>query len=317
MAQRFLPRANGGGDFLEISLPSEGHQMRNPSNYREMTALEAELRSRGFSGKTVKSYIHYNKDFMRFIGKSMGDIDERDVKNYMRFLLENRSVSTATLALASIRFFANNVLMKDFECIKNPRREMRLPDVLSREEVTMMMDSTKNIKHRILLELLYGCGLRVSEAANLKTTDVSMHERIIHVRQGKERKDRIVPLPGKTAQKLEFFLKVRDDSNPYLIPSGRGGKMTTKTIYLIVKQAAERAGIKKNVHPHTMRHSFATHLLENGHDIRVIQRLLGHADIKTTQIYTHLSRDFLRNVTSPLDAMENNMNHDDPEVDPR
>ncbi len=299
IAQRFLQGVNDGRGYLEIS-PSEDCRLSDCVN--DARSLEIELKSRGFSKKTVKSYLYYNADFLRFVGKSAGEATEEDVKNYMAFLIENRSASTASLALAAIRFFSKRVLMKDFEHINNPKRETKLPDILTRDEVRKMIEMTSNIKHKILLELLYGCGLRVSEVVNLRITDVSVHERVIHVRNGKGGKDRMVPLPRLTAQKLEFFMKVRDENNPYLIPSARGGKITTKTVYLVVKQSAERARVRKNVHPHTLRHSFATHLLENGHDIRVIQKLLGHADIKTTQIYTHISRDFLRNVTSPLDS---------------
>jgi integrase/recombinase XerD len=302
ITQRFLPRADERSGYLEIPAFRGASLREDVEKPDSVTSLELELKSRGFSSKTLKSYLYYNRDFLRFVGKSMGDVDEQDVKEYMKFLIENRSVSTASLALASIRFFARKVLMKDFEGIDNPKREMKLPGVLSRQEVARMIEGTNNVKHRILLELLYGCGLRVSEAANLKVEDVCMHERVIHIRCAKGKKERIVPLPAKTAQKLEFFLRVRDDKNPYLIPSARGGKITTQTAYKIVRNAARKAGIRKNVHPHTLRHSFATHLLENGHDIRVIQRLLGHADIKTTQVYTHVSREFLRNVTSPLDA---------------
>ena len=222
--QRFHPNVDDSREFQPFpsgDTPPSGGEGDFP---RKMRTLETELRSRGFSIRTVKSYLYHNKEFIRFVGKRLGDVTESDVKSYMAFLLENQSPSTANLALASIKFFCRSVLMRDMDGIENPKRESRLPQVLTRDEVVRMMDSTKNIKHKILLELLYGCGLRVSEISSLETNDVNMYERMLHVRNGKGKKDRFIPLPRRTAQKLEFFLRIRDDDEPCLIPSSRGEK---------------------------------------------------------------------------------------------
>lgn len=269
-----------------------------------MDQLELELRAKGFSRKTIKSYLYHNRDFLRFLGKKLGYTTESDVKKYITFLLENNSPQTARLALSAIKFFYKHVLGVDFYDISNPKKEHKLPVILTREEASSLIGAIKNIKHRILLELMYGCGFRVSEVVKLKKQDVDLKEGILRIHLGKGKKDRLVPIPVKLSNKLSFYLRLRDDENPYVLPSKRGGCLCIKTCQEIVKNAAKKAGIKKSISPHTLRHSFATHLLEQGTDIRIIQRLLGHKDIKTTQLYTQVSTQILKSVVSPLDTLE-------------
>ena len=164
-----------------------------------------------------------------------------------------------------------------------------------------MIDFTLNIKHKLILKVLYGCGLRVSEITGLKKEDINFNEDLIHIRLAKGKKDRFVKIPESLKEDLESYCKLNKDE--ILFPSNRGGKLTKKTIGKIVENSAKKAGITKDVYPHLLRHSFATHLLENGTDLRIIQKLLGHSDIKTTQIYTQISQASIKNVKSPLDNL--------------
>jgi len=164
-----------------------------------------------------------------------------------------------------------------------------------------MLENTNNIKHNLIIKLLYGCGLRVGEVVNLNARDIDFDRELIHVRLAKGRKDRFVKIPGSVDKDLRNYLGLLQGE--ILFPSNRTGKLTIESIQEIVKQSAKRAGIKKRVYPHLLRHSFATHLLENGTDLRIIQKLLGHSDIKTTQIYTQISQASIKNVKSPLDSL--------------
>jgi integrase/recombinase XerD len=173
--------------------------------------------------------------------------------------------------------------------------------VLTPEEVKMLIDSTGNVKHRLIIKLLYGCGLRVSEVVNLKGHDFDFGEGLMHIRLSKGRKDRFVKIPESMHEELSAYSMLNDSD--VFFPSARGGKLSTATVQKIVKSASERAGIKKDISPHTLRHSFATHLLEGGTDLRVIQKLLGHSDIKTTQIYTQVSTQSIKKIKSPIDSL--------------
>jgi len=164
-----------------------------------------------------------------------------------------------------------------------------------------MIEKTTNTKHRLILKLLYGCGLRLGEIINLKREDVNFKEGLIKINLAKGRKDRFVKIPNSVEVELESYCTL--DNNRILFVSNRGGKLTTKSIQKIVQNAARKAEIKKRVYPHLLRHSFATHLLEAGTDLRIIQKLLGHSDVKTTQIYTQVSQANIRNIKSPLDNL--------------
>lgn len=264
--------------------------------------LKLGLKYGGFSGRTLETYLFHNRDFLRFLGRSMESTSEEDIKRYIAFIMENRSPATAGLALSAIKFFYKQVLGRDFYYLPNPGREHRLPAILTREEASRLIGAVKNIKHRILLELMYGCGLRVSEALNLKIRDIDFPRRIIKV-FGKGRKVRQVPIPRRLARDLEFYSRFRNE-NPYVIPSARGGRLCVKSAQKIMERAARKAKIRKRISPHTLRHSFATHLLGQGTSIRVIQKLLGHARIQATQLYTQVSTSLLQSVTSPLDTLQ-------------
>ncbi len=209
---------------------------------------------------------------------------------------------TINLRISAVKFLYKEVLGKELR-INYMKKPKRLPEVLTQEEVVDVINSISNTKHRLLIETIYGCGLRVSEAIKLRKEDVRFGEGVIFIRQGKGRKDRIVTLPVSISNRVRAYFEARNDANPYVFDSSRGGHLTTMSVQKIIKKATKKAGIEKNVHVHTLRHSYATHLLEQGTDLRIIQRLLGHADIKTTQLYTQVSTALIKNVKSPLDTL--------------
>jgi len=185
--------------------------------------------------------------------------------------------------------------------IPHPKRNKKIPEVLTLGEVKKLIGVINNIKHKLIVKLLYGCGLRVSELVNLKKQDFNFAEGLIHIKLSKGKKDRFVKIPDSIKEELENYYKLNNEE--IFFPSARGGKLSTKSIQLIIKNSAKTAGIKKNISPHTLRHSFATHLLEQGIDLRIIQKLLGHSDIKTTQIYLSVSSQTIKNIKSPLDNL--------------
>ena len=186
--------------------------------------------------------------------------------------------------------------------MKDQEKKKKLPNILSKKEIQLLFNSTYNLKHLTILAVIYSCGLRVSELINIKINDIDNNRMVIHIRKGKGNKDRQVQL---TNQVLELLRKYYKKFLPvkYLITGQNGGKYSTTSVQKIIKNSALKAGIYKKVTPHTLRHSFATHLLENGTDIRFIQTILGHSDIKTTQIYTHVSNAHLKNIQNPSDNL--------------
>jgi len=263
--------------------------------------LAQELRIRNYSQKTAKSYIHYNQEFLRFCSKDPREVNTEDIKDYLDFLANEWSASTVSVAFNALLFYYKIIWRRHFFVnLAHPRKEKHLPVVLSKEEVTKLINILANLKHHCIVSLLYGCGLRVSELTHVKMFDIDLDRMFLRVFQGKGKKDRITLLPKSLKIILERQSRVKRP-NDYLFTNGRGGRLTETTIEKVVSMAAKRAGIAKNVTPHTLRHSFATHLLENGTDIRYIQELLGHAKLQTTQIYTHVANNNLKNIVSPLD----------------
>ena len=262
--------------------------------------LELELKSRGFSRKTVESYIFHVSSFLNHRGTKSS---KEDIQRYFVGLSERLDARTVNLRISAVKFFYRQVLGNDLD-IEYMKRPKRIPEVLTKEEIVAILRNVYNAKHRLLLEMIYGCGLRVSEAIKLKKDDIRFEEGILFIREGKGKKDRMVSVPSNTSERVKHYISLRNDDNPYVFDSLRGGHLTTMSIQKIVKNAAKKAGIKKCVHPHTLRHSYATHLLEDGTDLRIIQRLLGHSDLRTTEIYTHISSALIKSVKSPLDALQ-------------
>jgi integrase/recombinase XerD len=261
-------------------------------------SFKRELEIRNFSGKTVRSYVFFIERLLAWSGNR--PLDENTVKDYVRERLLYQNPSTVSANISAIKFFFGNVLKQKIN-IPYPKRNRPIPDILAAEEVRNLINSTNNVKHRLMIKLLYGCGLRVSEIINLRKEHFNFTENLIHIRLSKGRKDRFVKIPDSLKSELESYCNLNNEET--FFPSQRTGKLTTASVQKIIKNSAKRAGIGKHVSPHTLRHSYATHLLEAGTDLRIIQKLLGHADIKTTQIYTQVSNQTIRKVKSPLDDL--------------
>jgi len=214
--------------------------------------------------------------------------------------IKNISPQSRNLFLNAIKFYYQNVLRNaqkiEIQSAKTPKG---LPVVLSRIEIRNIIESAKNPKHKLLLSLAYGAGLRVSEAISLKVRDLDLLELTIHIRQAKGQKDRISVIPESISDKLKNLIAGKENSD-FVFASERGGKLTARTAQKVFENALRLSGTKKNATFHSLRHSFATHLLENGTDVRYVQELLGHRNIRTTQIYTQVTNPQLKNIKSPL-----------------
>ena len=268
-----------------------------------LNKLEIELRIRGFSDHTIKNYITQNKLFLDFIKKQPEIIVEDDVKQYFAYLQKNK-ISNKTLALkkAALNFFFKELLKKDLIKFKTPKAERKIPEVLTKEEVKALINATKNLKSKLMIIFLYSTGLRVSELTNMHLKDLSIDKKEGWVRKGKGSKDRFFKLSDLLIEDLKKYIFTLDENEEFLFP-GKDKPLTPRNIQKIIARSAKKAKLSKNVSPHKLRHSFATHLLDQGVDIRIIQELLGHADLSTTQIYTHVSKEQLRKIQSPLDSL--------------
>ncbi len=266
---------------------------------RELEQLKTELKLRGFSPLTVRNYYFFVEKFIKNANKSPSELVESDVKDYLGFLIENKSKNTTMLALAAIKFFFSEVLHKSFSEIRVPKKDKSLPDVLTKEEVRRLIDSAETRKSRLIISLLYSSGLRVSELVNLKPTDINFEDHTGMVKKGKGARDRMFILSDKIAFEIKDYLQNR--ANKYLFSEEK--PLTTRNVQKIVKRLKSKAGLQKKVTPHTLRHSFATHLLEAGTDIRKIQVLLGHSSLNTTQLYSHVSASELKKIQNPLDGL--------------
>jgi site-specific recombinase XerD len=267
-----------------------------------MLILDEEMRIHGLSEKTRKSYTRYVKNSLIFSGCSPRDINQDHIRRYLAHLQKtDHSPSTLNTVYSALQYYFERILhRKFFASIPRSREPKKLPSVLSIEEIKKLMDILKNPKHNCIIKLLYGTGMRVSELTHLRMNHFDFDRNCIHIQRSKGAKDRIVMLP-QTIRDILLHQRDLKMPNDFLFTNGRGGRLSEKVIQIIVGKAAEAAGITKSVTPHTLRHSFATHLLESGTDIRYIQDLLGHAKLETTQIYTHVSAQAARKISSPLD----------------
>jgi len=271
-----------------------------------------ELQRRNFAETTIYTYIRTVEQFSQHFHRSPDRLGTDHIRQYQAYLLSQKlSPNTVGQRLAALRFFYIRVLKRPWSIAETPypRTVFRLPGVLSQEEVTHLIDAAETPFHRIVLMTLYATGARRKEAACLRVSDVDSQRMVIHIRGGKGRKDRDVMLSPKLLDALRaHWRSLRSKRSEWLFPSGRwhNGKhhVSASCIWSACHRAAVRAGLAhKRIHPHTLRHSFATHLLEAGADLRTIQLLLGHRDLEETTIYLHLSHRYLNATGSPLDAL--------------
>ena len=268
--------------------------------------LKTELEIRGFSKMTVDAYLFHNRKFLDFAKKEANAVAEDDAKRYIAHLMSDKKYmpSSVNLAISSLKFFYREILQNPaFNAVKAPKLEKKLPTVLTKEEIRKLLGVIENPKHRLLVEFLYSSGLRVSECVNIRIDDLDLSEKMGKIKHGKGNKERYIILSDNLISHLTDYLKNKKDASNYIF-SIKNRPITTRQAQKVVKEAAKKAGIKKRVFCHALRSSFATHLLEAGTDIRVIQELLGHSNLSTTQIYTKVSTQQLKKVKSPLDSLD-------------
>ena len=266
--------------------------------------LTGDLLLRGASELTIRTYLRHNARFARFLDTHPRTATEEDVKRYLAHLLSTGCAkSTVALARSALLYYQNEVRKKGIVGIRTPKQAKKLPVVLTRDEIKRLIDATSHEKSRLLITLLYASGLRISEALRLAVEDLELAQKIAWVRGGKGGKDRMILLGDAVTADLQTYLRRHRITTGAVFRGYKGQPMTARNAQKIIKHAASIAGITKAVTPHKLRHSFATHLRESGHDLRLIQELLGHASIQTTEIYTHVSTEEKRRVISPADTL--------------
>ncbi|MDD5731679.1 MAG: tyrosine-type recombinase/integrase [Patescibacteria group bacterium] len=274
---------------------------KNYNHSNSFVVLRQEMSLRGFSQSTVESYLYYVENFIRFIRKSPKEVNSSDIKTYLEKLIkEGKSSSTINTAYSALQFYFEKILRRKFFVnIPRTKKSKKLPVVLTKEEVLQILGAVNNVKHKLILALMYSSGLRVSEVVDLKVCDLDLESRLLTVRQSKGNKDRTTIISDKVADVLKKYL-ANKNGKELVFGSDFGGKLTTRTVQSIFHDAIKKTSIKKEATCHSLRHSFATHLLESGTDIRYIQELLGHNSVQTTQIYTKVTNYGLKNIKSPL-----------------
>jgi len=272
-----------------------------------------ELERRNYAQTTIDSYIHAVEHFAQYFRRSPDQLGPDHIREYQVALFKKFKLAPNTVSrrLAALRFFYIQTLKKGWSVAETPypKKALNLPMVLSQEEVARLINAALTPFHRIILMTLYATGVRRAELARLKISDIDSQRMVIHVQGGKGRKDRDIMLSPKLLAALrEYWRGLKRKPTQWLFPGGCSHTaerpITPKTVYYACRHAARRAGLQeKKIHPHTLRHCFATHLLESGADLRTIQLLLGHRDLEETTIYLHLSRRHLCATASPLDAL--------------
>ena len=308
LAQKFKHIAK----VVEKKRFKKNHQTESspiPQHVKEaLRSFYVYLKSLRYKESTIKSYTLHIEKFLRFFAnKSIHEIDNDDIQNYNYeiMVLKKKSFNAQNQFLSALKLFLRTVAhtVIDFDEIERAKKSKKLPEVFSKKEVAKIIRSLTNQKHRTLLLLTYGCGLRRDEVCHLRIHDVDSERKVLHIRCGKGAKHRIVPLSDKLIETLRAYFKTYRPKK-YLFETQPGKAYPGETAYKVFKRALKKSGIKKEVGIHALRHSYATHLLENGTDLRYIQELLGHKSSKTTEIYTHVSTQNLSNIGNPSDDLD-------------
>ena len=277
-----------------------------------MTALRKrmleDLQIRNYAPTTVAAYIRGVAEFAKHFGKSPELLASEQIREYQLYMVKEKGVSLSSYiqAVCALRFLYSNTLhlAVSVDRIPLPRYEKKLPVILSPAEVKLLLEAPKNLAYRAMLTTMYAAGPRVSEVARLKVADIDSSRNVIWIRGGKGRKDRQTLLPPRLLELLRVYYRWKRPKE-WLFPGEKPGQpITSKSIFLACKKAAEDAGISKSIHPHSLRHAFATHLLDAGVNLRCIQILLGHAKLETTARYLHVSDTAVRSTTSPLELLD-------------
>jgi site-specific recombinase XerD len=262
---------------------------------------QEDMRLRGFSRRTIDAYLHALRQYFLYKKNALSSLDEENIREFLlKREQDGAAATTRNLLLHAIKFFYRDVLrLRKSISIRPAKEASALPAVLSRGDVNKLLGAVKNAKHRLLLAVAYGSGLRVSEAINLRAGHLDLAGLTIHIKEGKGKKDRMTVLPQSIKTDLLNLLAGKS-GNDLVFESERGGRLSARSAQMIFAKALARAGISTPATFHSLRHSFATHLLENGVDVRYVQELLGHANIRTTQRYTRVTNPQLKNIRSPL-----------------
>jgi integrase/recombinase XerD len=272
-----------------------------------------DLQRRNYAETTINSYIRIVEDFSQRFHRPPDRLGPQQIREYQAELFKKRKLasSTVTVYLAALRFFYTKTLKRGWSGAETPypKRAKHVPSIMSQEEVARLIDAARTPFHRTLLMTLYATGVRRAELTHLKISNVDSQRMVVHIQGGKGRIDRDVMLSPKLLQELrEHWRRLRRKPSEWLFPGNRwhtgDTPITTKVVWDACKKAAQQAGIQKRLHPHTLRHCFATHLLEQGADLRNIQMLLGHSDLEQTTIYLHVSERRLNATASPLDSLK-------------
>lgn len=272
-----------------------------------LDSMKKEMLRRKYSIQTIKTYCFCINNFLRFCHKEPKKFTKKDIKDFLnKFIEKNSSGSTINVHLQALKFMMEDVLhrRKWFYHIKYSKVPRKLPTVLDKEEVVKLIDSIENKKHKLMIKLTYSAGLRVSELLNLRVCDLNFENNFGYVRKGKGNKDRLFIIANSLKEELLDYITHNNlDKESFLFKS-YNGRMSPRSVQEILKKAAKKAKIKKRVHLHALRHSFATHLIENNYSLCVVQSLLGHKSPETTQIYVHMASPKMLDVRSPLDDLQ-------------
>jgi integrase/recombinase XerD len=277
---------------------------------QELNKFAYYLVQRRFSDRTIRAYHHALKSlFKYFDGKHPYFITEFDIKDYLTYLVEIKNVSDSAqkIVINSAKLYFKIVQGKELGDIilVNPKGSWKLPTFLSKEEIKSVINNTNNLKHKSIISITYACGLRISETINLKLNDIDSKNMIVWVREGKGRKDRIIPMPQNVLQLLREYWK-QYKPKEWLFEGPEGGQYSRGSIQKVFKNACKASKINRDATFHSLRHSFATHLIEQGTNLRYVQQLLGHRSIKTTEIYTHVTDVRLTQINNPIEDIDLN-----------
>ncbi len=278
-------------------------------NKELLKKFENELNIVGYSSKTIETYLIYLNMFSEFIKKDLKEINSDDIVSFLSYLKQEKKSGSATmnLVLSAIKHFYKEFLKQNLIIdIKLPKKANKIPIILTSKEIIDLIENTSNYRNKLIIEFMFSTGVRVSECVNMKINDLNFDEFTGNVLAGKGNKDRIIILSKKWVADYKKYLEERDKKvkSEYLFCSDSGNALSVDTIQKFLKISATKAGINKKISPHKLRHSFATSLLENDVNIRYIQQLLGHANLNTTQIYTKVNTNKLKEITNPLDNMK-------------